>query len=662
VIRQDEAFFRTVIEHASDVIAVIDLDGNILHISPAVEKVTGRNAAALQGTKFLNLILAEDRPAAEERFQHLRRNPGMRKVCEARFARLDGAVRVLECVATHFTTPSGDGAITINARDVTERSEQERTLRESSARLTLLNAVARIAHFGAPAGTIVKSTLQHLAEAFPGMHAVYSTVDENNFLVIQEAAGPVGGVQAEGHSIDLSLVPDILASFEQGRIFTVEDIPPDPRVQPVARDASSMNVRAAAVVPLTDLGKLKGTLALACPDRHVWTTHETTTLSEVGVYLSLALNEEAAQRDRRHAELALQQSEAQLRQTHKMEAIGRLAGGIAHDFNNLLTAILGYGELIAGAIGDHPSARDVEQILEAGRRAAALTRQLLAFARQQTLAAEVLCPNEIVKGTAQLLERLLGHDVELRLDIDESVGNITVDRSQLEQVLLNLALNARDAMPEGGRLTIGTKSVVLDAAQASAALAAPGPHVLVEVSDTGVGMDRATLARIFEPFFTTKDQAHGTGLGLATVYGVVTQSGGGVEVESALGAGTTFRLYFPATEETDQTEDARAIEEGGLVVLIIETDPAARTAARKHLVRAGHTLLEATALDKAVAIAERNPVDVLLVGAAGEDSTAALRDALRVRRPKLRVALLPPLPFTGRMLLERIEQAEPSTG
>jgi signal transduction histidine kinase len=394
----------------------------------------------------------------------------------------------------------------------------------------------------------------------------------------------------------------------------------------------------------------------------VWTEHETTTLSEVAVYLSLALNEEAAQRDRRQAELALQQSEAQLRQTHKMEAIGRLAGGIAHDFNNLLTAILGYSELIAEELGDHPSARDVEQILEAGRRAAALTRQLLAFARQQTLAAEVLCPNEIVRATAQLLERLLGHDIELRLDIEESVGDITVDRSQLEQVLLNLALNARDAMPDGGRLTIGTKRVVLDADKAAAALATPGRHVLVEVSDTGIGMDPATQARIFEPFFTTKDKAHGTGLGLATVYGVVTQSGGGVEVESAVGVGTTFRLYFPEQAEADRGGEVRSADEGGLVVLIIETDASARTAARKHLVRAGHTLLEATALDKAVAIAERNPVDVLLVGAAAEASTAALRDALRARRPKLRVALLPPLPFTGRMLLERIELAEPGAG
>ena len=652
-LRRSEQFFRTVVEHSSDVIAVTDLDGRILHMAPSVQHVLGRDAETLLGADFLELMAEPDRPRSARNIDDLRSGARDRIVCEARFPHASGGIRVLECVASRFQAPTGESAIAVNARDVTERRNQEHALRDTSARLALLNAVARAAHFGASASDIVSRTLEQLAAAFPRMHAVYATADENNFLVMQDARGPDDGPNPLGRSVDLARAPEVLRLLQQGRVFSVADIAEDRRVLGVERDAHAMDVRAAAVAPLLDGGALKGTLSLALREPHEWTPHELATLAETAVYLSLALNEEAAQRERRAAEAALRQSEAQLRQAQKMEAIGRLAGGVAHDFNNLLTAILGYADIVAEQIGEHPAARDVDQIVEAGRRAASLTRQLLAFSRQQVLQPDVLEPNGIIEEMVLLLRRLIGPDVELTLDLDPSSGVITADRGQLEQVLMNLAVNARDAMPDGGTLRIATRPMTLSAERAAVLQVVPGMHVSIEVRDTGTGMDTTTMARIFEPFFTTKQKGQGTGLGLATVYGIVTQSGGGVEVDSVPGAGTTFRLFFPRTAETAGEETAASMPR---TVLILEPDAAARTRARRILSRAGHTLLEAPAVDQALSLGARNPIDVLLIGSSMEGASDALRDALAARRPGLRIAALPAFPFTADALRASVEQ------
>ena len=229
--------------------------------------------------------------------------------------------------------------------------------------------------------------------------------------------------------------------------------------------------------------------------------------------------------------------EEQLRQSQKMEAIGQLAGGIAHDFNNMLTAITGYAELLAYSFDeDDARADDVDQIRKAATHAAALTRQLLAFSRKQVLLPQRLDVNEVVRGLESLLARTLGADVELTTSLAETLASVESDPDQLAQVVLNVVLNGRDAMPAGGRLTITTSDVELDS----------HAFVCVEVADTGTGMDDETRTRAFEPFFTTKDTGKGTGLGLATAYGFVSQSGGRIEIESALGEGSTFRVLLPA--------------------------------------------------------------------------------------------------------------------
>jgi PAS domain S-box-containing protein len=241
--------------------------------------------------------------------------------------------------------------------------------------------------------------------------------------------------------------------------------------------------------------------------------------------------------------------EDQLRQAQKMEAVGRLAGGIAHDFNNLLTAIRGNAELMSHRVKNDPAmASEVDEILHAADRAASLTRQLLAFSRKQVLQPIALDMNEIVSGVSRMARRIIGTDVQLRLDLSPSIAQVLADPAQVEQVLLNLIVNARDAMPSGGTIIAQTRGVTLGAGAPEIVQAgiAPGPFVMLAVTDDGIGMDAATKARIFEPFFTTKETGRGTGLGLSTVYGIVRQTGGAITVESERGEGARFRVYLPA--------------------------------------------------------------------------------------------------------------------
>ncbi|MDD5541660.1 MAG: ATP-binding protein [Acidobacteriia bacterium] len=294
------------------------------------------------------------------------------------------------------------------------------------------------------------------------------------------------------------------------------------------------------------------------------------------------------------------QLEKQLLQSQKMEAVGRLAGGIAHDFNNLLTIINGYSELLLQTMPpSDPRFNKVGEIREAGERAKTLIRQLLAFSRRQVLQPRIVSINEIVKGIQKMLQRLIGEDVEVSLSLASSLAPVKADPGQLEQVLLNLAVNSRDAMPQGGRLTIETDNVVLDETYAqSHAEVQPGPYVMMAVSDTGCGMDAETLTHVFEPFFTTKEQGKGTGLGLSTVYGIVEQSGGTLWVYSVPGQGTTFKIYLPAESEPVGVETAEVSRseslQGTESVLVVEDDEGVRRLTCQILHLYGYKVLEAS--------------------------------------------------------------------
>jgi two-component system cell cycle sensor histidine kinase/response regulator CckA len=312
--------------------------------------------------------------------------------------------------------------------------------------------------------------------------------------------------------------------------------------------------------------------------------------------------------------------EEQLQQAQKMEAIGRLAGGVAHDFNNMLTSILGYAELLIQQIGpDKPMGRDLSQIQAAAQRAAALTKQLLAFSRKQALAMAPVDLNEVVRTLEPMLGRLLGARVMIATTLADDLHRVLADAPQLEHLMINLSLNARDAMPQGGTLTIATRNVELGAADMAAHPGAQaGSYAIMRVTDTGVGMSPEVQARIFEPFFTTKERGRGTGLGLAAIYGTVKQLGGFIDVDSRLGTGTTFTIYLPKTEQVAQTSrvSTQTISPPGTeTILLVEDEDSVRAFTKTALQRFGYRVLEAASAEAALIVlehAEAPPIHLLL--------------------------------------------------
>jgi PAS domain S-box-containing protein len=341
--------------------------------------------------------------------------------------------------------------------------------------------------------------------------------------------------------------------------------------------------------------------------------------------------------------------EEQLRQSQKMEAVGQLAGGVAHDFNNLLMVITGHGELMRRRLGeDDPRRRGLEEMLRAAERAAALTHQLLAFSRKQVLNPSVIDLNAVVADMDKLLRRLIGEDVELVTSLAPGLGSVRADRTQIEQVVVNLAVNARDAMPRGGKLTLETANVELDDGYASADIGVrPGPYVMIAVSDTGLGMDEATRARIFEPFFTTKEPGRGTGLGLSTVHGIVKQSGGEIWVYSEPGRGTTFKVYVPRSSERAALVRPRPASaeapRGSETVLLVEDDEPVRALVCEALEEHGYAVLRASNGGEGLLVAERfeGPIHLVVTDVVMPDTTGPeLAERLATRRPEIRILFL----------------------
>jgi signal transduction histidine kinase len=360
---------------------------------------------------------------------------------------------------------------------------------------------------------------------------------------------------SEGVELRAVDYPEYFRALEEARAIAASDAHEDPRTREFSASyLTPLGIGAMLDAPIRLRGESVG---VVCHE-HVgaarrWSFQEQTFAGSIADLVSLAL--EAHEHHR--AEEALRRSEERLRQAQKMEALGRLAAGIAHDFGNILTGVLGYCRILRLELPPGTAARAyVEEIEKIGRGAASLTQQLLIFSRRQVLQQRRLDLNLVLREMEPILRPLLSEKLELRMDRDPQLGPVMADRSQLEQVVLNLALNARDAMPNGGRLTIETRSLRLDARQAELADAEPGRYAVLRVSDTGVGMDEAVRAHLFEPFFTTKERGQGTGLGLATVDGIVQQSGGFILVDSAPGKGSRFAVWLPEAPENRRSQDA----------------------------------------------------------------------------------------------------------
>ena len=584
--------FRALVERSGDLTILLAVDGTYLYLNPAFETAMGYPVAQWLGRNVFELIWPDDRDEARRLIGWGLEHPGTVVTWQLRLRHADGEVRWFEGTGVSEVDNPEVGGIVINCRDITGRKRTEAALEASSGLL------ARLAQ--QVPGVIYQYRLRpDGSSCFPFASEAIRDIYEVEPEEVREDATPVfGRVHPEDYD-------DVAASISES-----------------ARTLEPWRCEYRVVLPRQGVRWRSG---LARPQREA-----------DGSILWHGFITDVTEAKR---------LEAQLLQSQKMDSLGQLAGGVAHDFNNLLTVIKGRLELAraALALGD-PRREDLEAAARSADSAARLTQQLLAFSRKQVVDPRVLALGEVVQRIEDMLRRILGEDVELRTAIDADAGAVRMDRGQLEQVLLNLAVNARDAMPNGGRLAIEVSNVTLDEAGArELGGLGPGDYVSLAVRDSGVGMSEEVRSRLFEPFYTTKPPGSGTGLGLAMVYGVVSQGGGCITVESQPGAGSLFRILLPRVRAAVHDEPKAAktsLPTGRETVLLVEDDDDVRALARRMLERLGYHV-HAFASGPAAILAVRGlptPPDLLLTDVVmPEMNGRQLADELRRLCPGLRV-------------------------
>ena len=594
-LRQSRELYRSVVENATDMISLISPEGTLLYASPSHRHMVGFETEELVGGSIFDQVHPEDAVHAAAVIANVR-GRGEPVPYSTRVKHASGRWVTIEGVATPVRNEQGEVEMFLSTtRDVTERRRVEEKRLEAERSLLREKAYSE--------------------QLIQSANAMIVGLDRDGRIdVFNEEAERISGYKREeldGASWFETLAPrdrypDVWATFEEwaagGRM-------PDAFEHPILTKTGKERLISWRNSEIVVDGEPRGTLSFG-----------------------IDLTEQ-------------RQLEGQLRQSQKMEAVGRLAGGVAHDFNNLLTAITGYGELaLAKLPPDSPVRRNVEEMKRAGERAADLTRQLLAFSRRQVLQERALDLNTVVVGLEGMLARLLGSDVALVTELAKDLGVTRADPGQIEQVVVNLAINARDAMPRGGRLRIETGNAQLDADFAAAHVGAvPGEYVMVAVSDDGEGMDAGTLARIWEPFFTTKPLGRGTGLGLSTVYGIVKQTGGSIWAYSEPGRGSTFKVYLPRVwEQADISREPAAGPHlsGSETVLLVEDEDVVRSLVTEMLEGAGYSVIVASDAAEAETLASSHEAridllmtDVVMPGLSGPE----LAQRLLAVRPAMRV-------------------------
>lgn len=582
-LRASESHYRAILEHIADAVFVADPDGRFIDVNPRACELTGYTREELLQLTTADTYPQKQRERARARLRELR--SGAEPRYERPLRRKDGGEIMVEVSARSLP----DGRLLATLRDVTERNLNEQALRESEARFRQL--------------------AEHIREAF-----FVVDIQEQRTVYISPTWSEIWGRPlSEGYARPEAWMeavhPEDRPRLIAGRQQLARGEPNIDTFRVVRPDGSVRWVRGRAFPIRNEKGE---------------------------VYRIAGVSEDITE---------LKQTELQLLQAQKMEAVGRLAGGVAHDFNNLLTVIMSYSDLLAEgfAEGSHERA-DLAEIRKAGAQAASLTNQLLAFSRQQMLEPIVLDLNDLLTDVRKMLQRVIGEDVELALRLTPDIGNVRADPGRLQQVVMNLAVNSRDAMPTGGKLTIETAKVELTQEYADAhQTVVPGVYVMMAVTDSGIGMDAETQARVFEPFYTTKEKGRGTGLGLSTVYGIVKQSGGFIWLYSEPGQGTTFKIYLPrvdAPAELALPQRAATTLSGSETVLLVEDDAMMRPLVQGILQRRGYRVLTAEHAEAALALAEQHvgPIhllltDVVMPGASGRE----LASRLAKSRPETRV-------------------------
>jgi two-component system, cell cycle sensor histidine kinase and response regulator CckA len=559
---EGEELFRLITENAADMIAVVDMDGRRIFNSLAYQKVLGYSAEDLKNSSSFAQIHPDDVDRVKEAADEARRT-GVGLPLEYRIRHKDGTWRVLESTASVIRNAKGEPEkLVVVNRDITDRKRSAEALQRSEASF-------RSVVEDAPYGIYRASLSGELILANPAMHKI---LGYDSRAELRQASLPrdIFRHPAEHEKFNQTVVHE--QSFK------------DVELEWKRKDGTPITVRCSGW-PVRD---------------------ETGTVTYIEVFAEDVTERRALER--------------QLRMAQKMEAVGRLSGGIAHDFNNLLGVIIGYSQVLKRTLGaSNTSYEYAEEIEKASQRAVSLTRQLLAFSRQQVLEPAILNLNTLVSDMEKMLPRLIGEDISLNFQLDPTLGQVKADPGQIEQVLMNLAVNARDAMPNGGQLTIETANMDLDLAFTRQHPGSRvGQYVLLGVADTGTGIDPEIQSQIFEPFFTTKERDKGTGLGLATVYGVVKQSGGYIAVESEKGNGARFSVYLPRVAQAATPPEIKAGSpvnlRGSETILLVEDAEPLRKLAHMFLRDSGYNVLTAADGAEALEVARRNtrPIDLLL--------------------------------------------------
>ncbi|HEV2913751.1 MAG TPA: PAS domain S-box protein [Pyrinomonadaceae bacterium] len=625
MLRKSEESYRELVENARDIIYSHDLKGNYTSINRAGEQIFGYTREEVLGMSLAQTVAPEY--LEETRRMLERKLAGEEKtVYELEGIAKDGRRITIEVNSRLIYQDTVAVGVQGIARDITERKRSEEMLRLAGHRALeeyerLLDRLARLAlTFGAARNlqTIYRGLRDFTLALTPsfalaichyddaravrkGEYFYINGVELENTIVdeLPVRSGPVSRAINSGTAL---IFNDYLKETDNGR-----------KGVNVGFDIDDEKPLSALIAPMAIMGRIIGTIEVQSHQLDAYTKEHATAMQMAANLAANAIENVRLLNQER-------EKEEQLRQSQKMEAVGRLAGGVAHDFNNLLTAINGYSDLTMRRLqSSDPLRQNIEEIKKAGNRAAALTRQLLAFSRKQVLQPKVLDLNMVISDLEKMLHRLIGEDIDLRVAVSPQLGSVKADPGQMEQVIMNLVVNARDAMPDGGKLTIKTKNVYLDEEYARHHIAVePGHYVMLAISDNGCGMNEETRTRIFEPFFTTKVQGKGTGLGLSTVYGIVKQSRGNIWVYSEEGSGTTFKVYLPRVEEEvdaiQQTQQPRMSAQGTETLLLVEDDEMVRHMVREVLELSGYRVLEASDGQTALVLFERyaEPIHLML--------------------------------------------------
>ena len=583
-----EELFHLISDNAADMIAVVDMNGRRIYNSLSYLRVLGYSPEELQASSAFEQIHPDDRERVKRAAEEARRS-GIGKTLEYRIRHKNGHWLTLESTSSVILNEKGEPEkLVIVNRDVSERKRTEEALRRSE--IGFKSVVE-----DAPYGIYRASTAGRFQQVNPALQKMlgYDSAEELSSKDIPD--------EIFRHAGEYHRLMELLTRSEE-----IKDI----EIEWRRKDDTSITV--------------------LCSGRRVEDG------AGAAAYFEVFAEDVTEKRV----------LEKQLRMAQKMEAIGRLSGGIAHDFNNLLGVIIGYSRVLKRELGaSNALCEHAVEIEKAGQRAASLTKQLLAFSRQQVLTPAVLNLNSLASDMEKMLPQLLGEDVKVTLTLDPELGNVKADQSQVEQVIMNLAVNARDATPMGGRLKIETENVKLDEAFARGHPGAKaGSYVLLSVTDTGTGMDTATLTHIFEPFFTTKERGKGTGLGLATVYGIVKQSNGYTGVESAPGKGTSFRIYLPrhagpSVAEEPEIYSADKVRGSETILLVEDSDPL-RKLIKTFLDSAGYLVFSADSGESALEVSTSigRPLDLLLTDVVMPGMNGRiLAEQLLPRQPGMRV-------------------------